>query len=611
LTLKPENRVKLTERENSLLDFRRSIYRPTPKQTVVEWCEANLKLTTRQTEHPGPFSTSVRPYTREVLECFKDSAVSDVVLCWGSQTAKTMTLMAGLSWLIDNEPSPVLWLMPTEGLARSFAKTRWMPMLEDSPAMVRHFPEDRHKLTTLEQHFDGCTLNFIGSNSPANLASRPIRILVADEVDKFAPATDKEAAALDLAMQRTKSFSSSKHFLTSTPTVTEGDIWQQFLRGDQRRYYVPCPHCREKIRLEWKQVKWETEKDEAGKTNLQKVRQTARYECQLCNGQISDAQKVAALRHGEWRAENPNAMHGVRSYHLSSLYSPDRKCTWGLLAVAFLEARESLLGLQGFINGSLAEPWENQGAPTERTEIIVSSAEAVDQKAVKFLTVDYQAKEPYFWFVVRAWDEAGNSRALDAGSLDNWQDVREKQLQHGIHDTHVCIDSGYNASTVYAECLRWGRFVNRSGKVPLFVGWIPSKGQPRRGWRDPKTKVEVPFFLNGMDPRVGSTAGGKLELKLLEFATDTTKDILERIRRGHVAQRWEVADAVATRDYWRHLDSEYKFGHMNDRTGRTTYTWKPRNAKWPNHLFDAEVMQVALAIFHNKLRTTPDNDSST
>jgi hypothetical protein len=601
----------LNDLQRTLLDYRRSLYRPTPRKTVVEWCEENLRLTSRQTEHPGPFSTSVRPYTREVLECFKDPSVTDVVLCWGSQTAKTMSLMAGLAWLIDNEPSPLLWLMPTEGLARSFAKTRWLPMLEDSPAMVARFPEDRHKLTTLEQHFDACTLNFVGSNSPANLASRPIRVLVADEVDKFAPATEKEAAALDLAMQRTKSFSSSKHFLTSTPTVSEGDIWQQFLRGDQRRYYIPCPHCGQKIRLEWKQVKWETEKDEAGKTNLAKVRSSARYECQLCGQNISDSHKVAALRSGEWRPENLSAIPGVRSYHLSSLYSPDRKCTWGLLAVAFLEAKDSILGLQGFINGMLAEPWENQGAPAERTEIIVSSSEAVDQTAVKFLTVDCQAKAPFFWFVVRAWDQTGNSRAIDAGPLDTWQDIRDKQLEHGIHDTHVCVDSGYDAATVYAECLRWGKFHPRSGRLPLFVGWIPSKGQPRRGWRDPKAGVDVPFFLRGIDPRVGSASGGRLELKLLEFSTDTNKDILERIRRGAAAQRWEVADKVATPEYWRHMDAERKVARLSNTSGRTTYTWLPRSSKWANHLFDAEVMQVALALFHNRLRfqsTSPEHE---
>lgn len=601
----------LTDLQRDLLEFRRQLYRPTPKQTVVEWSEANLKLTQRQTEHPGPFTTSIRPYTREPMECWKDSSVSECTLCWGSQTAKTTTLMAGLAWLIDNEPCPALWLMPTENLARSFSKSRWLPMLEDAPAMVAHFPSDRDKLTNLEQHFTRSTLTFVGSNSPANLASRPVRVLIADEVDKFAPATEKEADALDLAEQRLKAFSSSKAFLTSTPTTTEGRIWQRFLRGDQRRFYLPCPHCKEPIKLEWRQVKWdESAKMPDGKWDFGKVRGSARYECQLCKGHITDAQKVAALRSGVWVPENKGALPGVRSYHLSSLYSPDRKCTWGHLAVAFLEAQDSLLGLQGFVNGNLAEPWENQSAPRQREEIIVAGAEGLSEKAVKFLTVDCQAVSPHFWFVVRAWNEDGSSRAIDAGPLDTWQDVRDKQLEHQIQDVHVVIDSGYDAPNVYAECLRYGQFVPRDRKVPLWRGWTPAKGYQRRGWRNPKTGVDEPFELKGIDPRIGDNRGGQghLELKLLNFATDTTKDILERLRKGQTSTRWEVCEKAANADYWRHLDCEHKVARLSSSTGRTTWTWLPRSSKWPNHMADCEVMQIAAAIFHNRLKITANAD---
>jgi phage terminase large subunit GpA-like protein len=602
--------IPMDDLQRDLLEFLRGLYRPAPRQTVVQWAEANLKLTSRQTEHPGPYSTSVRPYVREPLECWKDSGVVEMTLCWGSQTSKTTTLMAGLAWLIDTEPSPALWLMPTENLARSFSKSRWMPMLEDCPAMVAHFPSDKDKLTHLEQHFDRSTLTFVGSNSAANLASRPVRVLVADEVDKFAQASETEADALDLAEQRLKAFSSSKLFLTSTPTTTEGRIWQRFLRGDQRRYYLPCPHCKVPIRLEWRQVKWdETAKLEDGKWDFGRVRASARYECQLCKGAMTDAQKVAGLRHGQWIPENKGALPGVRSYHLSSLYSPDRKCTWGHLAVQFIESQESLIGLQGFINGNLAEPWENQAAPRQREELIVAGTEGLAEKAIKFLTVDCQASSPHFWFVVRAWNEDGSSRAIEAGPLDTWHDVREKQGQHGVQDVHVVIDSGYDAPTVYSECLRWGRFFPRTGRVPLWVGWMPAKGMPRKGWRNPKTGVEDPFFLRGIDPRVGDNAGrqGKLELKLLEFGTDVTKDILERLRKGKTATRWEVADNVASPEYWRHLDCEQKVARMSSATGRTTWTWLPRSSKWPNHLADCEVMQVAAAIFHNRIRITASN----
>ena len=181
--------------------------------------------------------------------------------------------------------------------------------------------------------------------------------------------------------------------------------------------------------------------------------------------------------------------------------------------------------------------------------------------------------------MVRAWDTHGNSRTIDAGPLDTWQDIRDKQQAHGVEDRHVIIDSGFDAPTVYAECLRYGKLTPRPGLVPLWVGWIPSKGMPRAGWRNPKTNTEMPFFLRGIDPRIGDNQGVKraLELKLLEFSTDTTKDIMDRLRRGKTALRWEVAHNVATAEYWRHLDCEVKTrnfsrtrGSRGRSVGRTT-----------------------------------------
>jgi hypothetical protein len=82
---------------------------------------------------------------------------------------------------------------------------------------------------------------------------------------------------------------------------------------------------------------------------------------------------------------------------------------------------------------------------------------------------------------------------------------------------------------------------------------------------------------------------------------------LERLRKGKTATRWEVADNVASPEYWRHLDCEQKVARMSSATGRTTWTWLPRSSKWPNHLADCEVMQVAAAIFHNRIRITASN----
>lgn len=613
----------MTDLQRDLLEFRRKLYKPTPRQTVVEWAEANLKLTSRQTENPGPFSTSTRPYCREPLEAWKDSSVNEVTLCWGSQTSKTTTLMAGLAWMIDCEPSPALWLMPSENLARSFSKSRWLPMLEDCPAIVAHFPTDRDKITNLEQHFDRSTLTFVGTNSPANLASRPVRVLIADEVDKFAEATAKEADALDLAEQRLKAFSSSKAFMTSTPTVVEGRIWQRFLRGDQRRFYIPCPHCKERIKLEWRQVSWDDEKDEDGKHNLAKVRNSAHYVCQLCHGKITDAQKVAALRHGLWIPENPNAMPGVRSYHLSSLYSPDRKCTWGQLAVQFLEAKASMAGLQSFINGNLAEPWEQQDVQQERPE---TAHEVKIEGGRRYLTADVQAVAPFLWWVCREW-KAGNSTLVAAGHADDFHALRRVQIALGVHDMDVGVDSGFNTQAVYDACGSFSevtsnpitypcglRYPPEGGlRKPMLIGWMPLKGRETGARFTAKSGAVHPFGLS-----TSSSMRTDVVQPLLIFDTEHLRDMLSRLRKGEIEKEWgghvnpvalecDGAYLADSELYWRHLDS-HLLRPVANRAGRIKHVWMKRNQKWPDHLHDCEIMQLALVMLWDEITKISGDD---
>jgi phage terminase large subunit GpA-like protein len=143
---------------------------------------------------------------------------------------------------------------------------------------------------------------------------------------------------------------------TSTPTTEEGAIWRAWTDGDQRRYWVPCPHCSEPITLSWPLMKWDNDaRDSEGRWDLQRVRSTARIECPKCAGKIVDSMKTKMLREGQWIASNPNCLPGHRSYHLPALYSVRR--SFGALAVKFLQDKQSLMGLQDFVNSILAEPW--------------------------------------------------------------------------------------------------------------------------------------------------------------------------------------------------------------------------------------------------------------
>ena len=595
------NADTLNESQQALVDFRRSLYRPAPKESVTEWAQANI-LINRGTETPGPYSISTRPYCREVLECFRDSAVTDLVLCWGSQTSKTTTIMVGLCWMIDNEPSPALWLMPNETLARSFSNSRWRPMLDDSETMRKHFPSDIRKLAAMEMQFQGCTLNFVGSNSPSNLASRPVRVLIADEVDKFATASSREAAALELAMQRTKSFSGAKHVLTSTPTVTTGDIWQNYLRGDQRRFFVPCPHCQTMIVLDWKQVKWDDPetgveaKNWVGEWDFPKVRAYARYECQSCGKPISDSQKVTAIRKGEWRPTNATAMPGVRSYHLSSLYAPDRRCTWGSLAVDFLQKKSALLGLQGFINGTLAEPWEEdfgaQRTGDFATEEYDPFKPTPDEKA-RCLTADRQSEDTY-WVMIRAWTKTGGqTRRLYYGRVFSEVEIEALREKYNVPTDCTLIDSGYRPKGdqgVYAACIRYGWIALKGTEEPHFLHSV----QARPG--SPFYKIQKPWApLTYGDPGEGTSMQGKKQCKLVRFSSPSMAErVVAMVSRKLWIEPAAPEDKGMDIECRRQMQDERREVKRNRVNGRVEVVWKTKTGN--NHAFDCAKMQMLFAM---------------
>lgn len=587
---------------------------PLPSGSVSDWCAANVTIPPPQTQEPGPMLFDGREYLLDVLQDFADPTVTDSVSCFGSQSGKTTALMGGVAWSIVNDPTGILWVMPSMGLAQSFSETRWQPMVLASDVLEALVPRGvrRHDFKKTQQQLGSSIVNFIGSNSPSNLASRPARLVILDEVDKFDEGGRGEADAVNLAEQRTKSFSNPKRIKTSTPTLDCGLIWQEFLKGSQERYQVPCPHCSKFVVLCWSKsftvfkltgneafVQWDKEaRLDDGGWDLERVERSAHCVCPFCGGEIEDGHKTRMVRDGRWVATNASAAVSFRSRHLPSLYASSPETSFGKLAVKFLQAKRSLMGLQGFINGDLAEPYVSQDTVGQRTELVRASIDATVE-AKPLMTVDCQAVAPYFWYVVRSWCGNGSSTAIDAGSLDTFEEVRAKQLEHGVDDCGVMVDSGYGArsdSEVYRHCASFGEILQQAAGRAIHLGWMPSKGfSSRKRWKDPNTGLMLPYIARAIDPFVGTAQQGLVEMALLEYAGDAYKDILQELRKP--GQMWAVLQSVSTEEYWRHMEGEMKKAVFNRTNGRTTHQWVTRSKTWPNHMFDCEVMQVALASY--------------
>jgi hypothetical protein len=572
--------------------------------TPSEWVVGQLRFA--EPGNHGPFDLAGREYWREVLDDFGRWEVHDMVLVAGSQTGKTSCLMAGAAWCIEHSPGGVLWVMPSIVLARRFSRQRFAKMLRASPSTARLVPRgaERHSFSSLEMILGGSVFNFVGSNSPANLASQPCRRVMMDETDKFDEGSRREADAITLAEQRTKGQPMPQRWKTSTPTTTDGLIWREYVKGTQHRYHVPCPKCRVGLVLGWSKsytvleltgheawVRWDkAAKRPDGSWDLERVEATTWVECPFCGRRIVDAEKRAMVAAGRWVASNPQAPASYVSRHLSSLYACAPETAWGRLAAKFLTVKDSLAGVQGFVNGDLGEPYAGQDMGGEVTWV-TPARDVADWCRV--MSVDVQAKHPFFWWVVRAWDGKGNSRGVAEGSAETFEEIAVIQERHQVPATQVFIDSRWGARSeaeVYSSCAEHSVLVEKTTEGPLLLGWTPMRGsESRRRWRAPNGAV-MPYgftYPGGPDPRV--------KLRLLWFDAQEFKTLLHRLSQGKTALEWSVPDAMASEEYKRHMQGQVQRSMPVGRSGRFRIIWDLRARNWPDHLHSCETMQLAAA----------------
>ena len=183
----------------------------------------------------------------------------------------------------------MLAVQPTVELAKRFSRQRIEPLIAESPALRERVKPSRARdagNTVLSKEFPAGLLIITGANSAVGLRSMPARYLFLDEVDAYPPSADEEGDPVALAEARTRTFSwRSKVLLGSTPTIHGiSRIEREYEASDQRRYFVPCPHCEHMQWLEFERLRWDKGKPE-----------TAHYECATCDGRIEEHHKTAML----------------------------------------------------------------------------------------------------------------------------------------------------------------------------------------------------------------------------------------------------------------------------------------------------------------------------
>ncbi len=431
-------------------------FKPPPDLKLSEWSDRYRKLSPESSAEAGQWNTSRAEYQREIMDTFNDPHIERIVVMTSSQVGKTEIILNAIGYYIDQDASPILVVQPTLQMGQAFSKDRLSAMIRDTEKLKDKVKDARSRdsgNTTMHKKFAGGHITIVGSNSASGLASRPIRILLMDEVDRYELSAGSEGSPIALAVARTKTFWNRKIFMCSTPTVKGlSAIESAFEESDKRYYYVPCPECEHKQVLKWKNVVWEEDKPE-----------TAAYACEECGSVIEESKKQWMLKHGEWRATNDT--NNTAGFHISELYSV--WSTWSQMATNFLEAKKNPETLKTYLNTSLAVSWEEQGDAVEYDTLLqrrLSYDKTNVPEDVLVITAGVDTQKDRLECQLVGWGKNYEAWVLDykifwgdPNAFNVWQDLDvylkkryKTETNRIIPISCACLDSGgHHTNMVY------------------------------------------------------------------------------------------------------------------------------------------------------------------
>ncbi|KEQ22319.1 phage terminase large subunit family protein [Paenibacillus tyrfis] len=437
---------------------------PPPKLTISEWADQFRRLSSETAAEPGQWRTDRAPYQREPMDSITDPRIEKVVLMWSSQVGKSEIINNTIGYFIDIDPGPLLMIQPTIDIAQDYSKRRISPMIKDTEVLSQKVADSKTRdlnNTILMKVFPGGFLAMAGANSPAGLASRPIRILLCDEVDRYPDSAGSEGDPISLGEKRTVTFWNRKKLFVSTPTIKGASrIEQEYEMGTQEKWSIECPSCGAYHPIVLRDIRFDHEVHETGGRKIYQVYDIW-WRCPSC---FQDFDEYTMKRQpAKWIAENPVALENrVRSFWLNAFVSP--WYSWKQIIQEFLESKNDPEKLKVFMNTVLGESWEDRGEQMEEDVLLkrredYGPTELPD--GVLLLTAGVDTQDDRLEYEIVGWGHGHESWGIEYGVIigkpddsKTWQqldDVLDKVYRFedgkGLKVACSCIDSGGHFTT--------------------------------------------------------------------------------------------------------------------------------------------------------------------
>lgn len=517
---------------------------PPPKLTVSDWSDRNRRLDGQSSAEAGRWYTSRAEYQRGIMDACSDPEIQEVVIMAGAQLGKTEALLNIIGYHIDVDPSPILVLQPTLSMGQAFSKDRVAAgLLASTPCLKDKVKDPRARdsgNTTLHKVFPGGALTIVGANSPSGLASRPIRIMLADEVDRFPSSAGSEGDPIQLGRKRTATFWNRKIIMVSTPTNKGASrIEDAYELSDQREYYIPCRHCEHMQTLKWSNVQWQDENPD-----------TARYMCEECGSLWSDSDRMWAVRNGQWYSDKP--FNGVAGFYINGLYSPWTPLSEGVRE--FLAVKKNPEQLRVWTNTYLGQLWEDMGERLEDYELAErrESMPSIPDDAV-LLTAGVDVQDNRLESSIIGWSGKGDDESYvvkhitlygDPSTPQLWADLdsvlfAEYETESGRKMTirGSCIDTGgHFTNAVYSYCKK------NAGRRVFAIKGVGGEGKPIAGRPSRNNIAKCPLFSIGVDT-VKDMVFARLRINeegpgYVHFSDELTDDYFKQLTAEKVVTKY-------------------------------------------------------------------------
>ena len=437
-----------------------------------------------------------------IMRAFADPKYRRIVAVMGAQMGKTEAFWNVIGWRLDDDPTPILYVGPTQKLTESMSSDRVMKMLRSVPTLWEKLEKGK-KNKIAEKFVGGVRLGFAWAGSPTELAGHPAGLVLLDERDRMDNSVGGEGDPVELAEARVATYPDGKLAIVSTPTegtvevdrhestgmehwrVSDGvvsPVWRLWQEGTRHEWAVPCPDCGEYFVPRFRHLHWP--KDATPHQALQ----SAELGCVNCGSAIKHDRMHAMNAAGRFvapgqRVERNGKVVGeapateTASYWVSGLCSPWQ--TFGQRARSFLAAARSgdQDRVRTVINTRFGELYAERGEAPTHDKVMQLRADYVSGEVpdgVLVLTAGVDVQKDRVVYTVRGWGYAMSSWLIEFGEV--WGDTGTPDVWRRLADVLATeysgksirlalVDSGYLADVVYDFCRKTPRAT-------------PSKGQP-------------------------------------------------------------------------------------------------------------------------------------